>query len=106
MVYLKVSDPAYECHLTCEPLCPTKLALVKLVADIYQFRMAKMYMVKGGEPSQKDQFMTARSNNVEQLHQHAHEVKQALDTLGIKTYRIKIEQTLYDRRFDAPAPPT
>jgi len=99
-----VTELYFESHITIEPIFDeNRLELFKKVIASYNFKAAKLYMLKGGEkgiPNSKDSFCTARSKDYHKLCYDTHVCIIALQHLGFTVFRYKIENTLIDSKID------
>ena len=97
----------YECHITIDPVFGIPLEVASRLAEEAGFKVADLFMQKRPEDtperSKFDTFITGHSVSSESyngLLLRARQLARHLyDTLGIKTYRIKIEEILFDERY-------
>lgn len=103
-----ISQPKrYECHITIEPVFDQLLEDVRSVAETVGFRVADLFMQKRPqdtpERSKFDTFITGHSVSDESyngLLQRARSIARTISNqLGVKVYRIKVEEILFDERY-------
>lgn len=105
-----ISSPKrYECHITIEPVFGQLLEDVRAIAeaDVHGFKVADLFMQKRPEDtperSKFDTFITGHSVSDESyngLLQRARGLSRILcHQLGVKVYRIKVEEILFDERY-------
>ncbi len=92
----------FEAHVTIDPVPPYLLDRLKVVAGEHDFRVADLLMVKTGEPSKADQFMTARHEDYKCISDMTRWLVEELKANGFRVRRYKIENTLVDVREVPP----
>lgn len=97
------TDLYFEAHITIEPVFDQDLEQVRVIAGRYEFRVADLLMKKRkqdtAERSQYDTFCTTRSKLFEDIERRTKGCQEALEQAGFKVWRVKIENTLFDKRF-------
>jgi hypothetical protein len=88
----------FECHVTIDPVFADRLAMFESLCKQFQFRVAKLIMVKGFAPSDQDSFCTARSKNYDELFDRMWGLHEVLKDYGFVVRRMKIEDTLFDTK--------
>ena len=100
----------YECHVTIEPVFDDRLALADQIARRNRFRLADLLMQKrkddSPERSRHDTFMTGRDKDFYILQAHMTQLIADLRADGFVVWRAKIEDTLYDTKYNDPWPET
>jgi len=86
----------YESHVTVDPVEDGEVDDLKEVASRYGFRVAKLLMRKGLAPSTDDAFMTARSQDSEDIRARTAAVVEALLSDGFGVRRYKVEEAVVD----------
>jgi hypothetical protein len=65
----------------------------------FGFKLAKLYMLKEGlHESKKDTFMTAHSLDEDEIFDNMRMAMEALQRIGVKVLRYKIEDVIIDSR--------
>jgi len=97
------TDLYFESHITIEPVFDEDLEKVRAIAKRHDFRVADLLMKKRAEDtetrSQYDTFCTTRSKFFEDIERRTEGCRRALEHHGFKVWRVKIENTLYDKRY-------
>lgn len=93
----------YECHITVDPIEGEKLELFNKVCAIWEFKVAKLVMVKDRQITEdrgnKDQFCTGHNVDFEVLDTRAKVLMANLRVTGFRVRRFKIEAILTDERY-------
>lgn len=93
----------YEAHVTIDPI-PNQRSLnkVQAITERYNFRIASLLMVKGGErtPSTTDAFMTAHSKSLDDIKFKIMGLVTDLQRAGFVVRRYKIEDIVLDSRIN------
>jgi uncharacterized protein involved in exopolysaccharide biosynthesis len=87
----------YESHVTMEPVTGFRFEAVKTVAAKHGFRIAKLLMRKD-EEHRDDAFMTARSQDLQDINTRTVALVQELQKLKFTVRRYKIELTITDSK--------
>ena len=88
----------YEAHVTIDPVSTSdRVHVAGLVAN-YRFKLANLLMDKG-VPSSLDTFMTGHDTDLDELVERTRCVVIALQTVGWKVRRYKIEDCVIDSRI-------
>lgn len=88
----------FETHITIDPVEEDREYLLKGLASSFGFRVAELYMKKGGR-SRLDSFMTTRGTDYEDVQQRTIACVETLQKEGYTVRRYKIENTLLDVRL-------
>lgn len=92
----------YESHVTLKPVFSYELERLKLIAEMYDFRVAELLLKREDgteELSQKDSFCSAKSENLEDICNRTKLFVQKLNH-EFEVIRYKIEDTLLDSRIN------
>lgn len=94
----------YECHLTINPVFGKQLEKVTEIAGYYGFKPAKLLMQRRMEDtperSMNDTFLTAHSQNYDELVKKMKTFIYELQDIGMEIWRYKIEAVVLDSRND------
>lgn len=94
----------YEAHITIEPCFGERLVFLKTLCDEHKFRVADLFLQKRQidlpERSRFDSFATTRSETMPELVLRSNLMVRILQENGFKVYRLKLEETLHDVRYD------
>lgn len=92
----------YEAHVTIDPVFDDRRAVAQQIAEKHRFRLAKLIMRKreadAEQPSQDDTFMTGHGVELNDITARTRKVVEALQRLGFRVRRYKIEDTIMDSR--------
>lgn len=88
----------FEAHVTIDPVFDDELDAVKFLAGGYEFRVADL-LKRNSQPSEKDTFASARSNDFHRLNAQTVQFVQTLKEYGFGVRRYKIENILVDVRL-------
>ncbi len=88
----------YESHVTVDPLTDFQRVRVKCLADVYNFRLAKLLLRKptGDEEWRDDAFLTAHSQSLRDIKFRTRQLCAHLMLIDIPVRRYKIEDTVLD----------
>lgn len=96
---LHITKYYFECHITIDPvLIEENGELLRNLCAIVHFKVANLFMLKTGDRSEKDTFMTGHSKDLEALIER---MIQLLDLLKLHNFpirRYKIEEIIIDSR--------
>lgn len=99
---MHTTDLYFEAHVTIDPVFGKDLENLKLIASNETFRVAKLVLRKTSNSEEMhvdDSFMTARSDDYQNILNRTLAVVEALDADSrYNVRRYKIENTLLDRR--------
>lgn len=93
-----ITNLYFETHITIDPVDENQELLLKWLVAPYGFRVAELYMKKGGR-SRLDSFMTTRGTNYEDVSSRTLQCVEELINEGYNVRRYKIENTLLDIRL-------
>lgn len=96
MVY--TTELYFETHITIDPVEDHREAELKKLVTVFGFRLAELFMKKGGR-SRLDSFMTTRGSNYDDVYMRTLRCVNALINAEYKVRRYKIENTLLDVRL-------
>lgn len=88
----------FECHITMEYVPEAFRKSIIGHITPHGFRLAKLYKQDHAE-SRRDTFCTAHSTDLEEMHTRMTNCIAALKAKRVEIYRAKIEEILYDERF-------
>lgn len=90
----------YEAHITIDPVLEDRdLERLKALAGQYHFRVAELLMRKGGHHTE-DSFLTARSQDIDQILHWTECTVHSLQAHGFTVRRYKIEDTVMDSKIN------
>lgn len=92
----------YESHVTIDPPEDSQIALLTSLVQLENFRLAKLFMRKGGvdEAHVDDAFMTGHGKELSDIRARTIALVNRLHENGFVVRRYKIEDTVLDSRFD------
>lgn len=100
----RAKENYFECHITIEPVFEDELSLVSSLARQYGFRPAKLLMQKRKNDtptrSRHDTFLTGRGYDLDDLSARMSLTIEAIQDVGIVVWRYKIEETVFDSRYN------
>lgn len=103
-VSARAKENYFECHITIEPVFESELETVSGVASEFGFRPAKLLMQKRKsdtpERSKYDTFLTGRGYDLNDLSARMSQAIEAIQGLGFLVWRYKIEETVFDSRYN------
>lgn len=92
----------YEAHVTIEPVIDVRrLEELTYIANKYGFKVASLFMGKGGEnrPSTFDAFMTAHNKDLDKIKFKIMGLVTDLQRADFEVHRYKIEDIVMDSRI-------
>ena len=88
----------FESHVTIDPVSNYQVFIVDLFAKLCGFKVAELLKVNG-QVSDKDQFMSSRDTDYDELLDRTLSLVACLQKNGYRVRRYKIENTLLDVKF-------
>lgn len=93
----------FESHINLEPPPDERRAELAAIAARHDFRLAKLLMQKGAAVN--DAFITGRGDYYDDIYSRMIAARHALNAAGFVVRRMKIEDVIFDQRFDTDGTP-